>query len=425
MARAIRARENRLILALPGMGVSNLLRFLVTRKDLFKRRVSFAYVDCDELRDGPTFAFEAFFQKIARQLHEQGLGDQLEEQVLGYERLNRLLARSGGDALDRIVIVVDQTDELVRAADEDLYRKLKALTNLNKRVCYILSVSPPVADRVDPKNSLFAGRKLTVGRLNERDCTGAIEEEARRLGVEFDPAMQNRLAYLTGGHPGLLRAVSSAAHEEELSSSDAEATWLECLSAREDVGYRCLRIWKDLDPAQQLALQSTAEGQTDAIDPETLAWLQDFGLVDEQGGAFRLFSPLFQRIIATQEVESVPVTPAPPESETQELLLEPVWIKGPTNMDWEGKEIVVSGKVMKGDLEVDVSKLELRLIACLKRERRVFSKKDIASYVYYDESKEGMNIPEGRVEDLVRRIRKRLGKQYIKTHWGQGYEFLG
>jgi DNA-binding response OmpR family regulator len=36
-----------------------------------------------------------------------------------------------------------------------------------------------------------------------------------------------------------------------------------------------------------------------------------------------------------------------------------------------------------------------------------------------------VDIPEGRVEDLVRRVRKRLGKQYIKTHWGQGYEFLG
>jgi hypothetical protein len=425
LARAIRARENRLILALPGMGVSNLLRFLVTRNDLFKRQVTFAYLDCDEFSDGPVFSFGAFFHKIAWQLEEQGLGDQLEEQMLSYERLNRLLAQAGGDALDRIAIVVDQTDELVSAADENLYRKLKALTDLNKRVCYIFSSSPSMADRVDPDNLLFAGRKLTVGRLNERDCAGAIVEEARRLGVEFDPATQVRLAWLTGGHPGLLRAVSSAADDEELSASDAKATWLERLSAREDVGYRCLRIWKELNPAQKLALRSTAEGQTDAVEPKTLAWLQDFGLVDKQRGAFRLFSPLFQRIIATQELESEPVTPALPESETQDLSLEPVWIKGPTSIDWDGKEIVVSGIVIKGDLEVDVSKLELRLIACLKRERRIFSKEDIASYVYYDESEKGLDIPEGRVEDLVRRVRKRLGKHYIKTHWGQGYELLG
>ncbi|NIN06818.1 MAG: hypothetical protein GTO43_10775, partial [Armatimonadetes bacterium] len=95
--------------------------------------------------------------------------------------------------------------------------------------------SPSTADRVDPDNLLFAGRRLAVGRLNEQDCSSAIMEEARRLGREFDPTAQVRLADLTGGHPGLLRAVSSAADEEGLASSDTEATWVECLSAREDV----------------------------------------------------------------------------------------------------------------------------------------------------------------------------------------------
>ena len=106
--------------------------------------------------------------------------------------------------------------------------------------------------------------------------------------------------------------------------------------------------------------------------------------------------------------------------------MEPVRIEGPTIIPWNGQKITVAGKVFKGDQEVRISPLELRLIACLQRpERKVFSKEDIAKYVYYDEAEEEKEIRDGRVEDLVRRVRKRLGKVYIKTHWGQGYEFLG
>jgi len=71
---AILARENRLVLGLPGMGVSNLLRFLVARDGLFERDVIFAYLDCDTLADDHTP--EAFFEAIIEQLHDQGLDDQ-------------------------------------------------------------------------------------------------------------------------------------------------------------------------------------------------------------------------------------------------------------------------------------------------------------------------------------------------------------
>jgi hypothetical protein len=425
LARAIRARENRLVLGVPGMGVSNLLRFLVTREGLFERPVNFVYLDCGGLSGSRNF--KTFYEEIARQLREQGLGSQLEERVGGYDQLKRILERVGGDPLSRVVIVVDQTDSIVKAADEDFYRKLKTLTNLNKRVCYIFAASPSVAGRVDPDHLLFAGRRLIVGQLNEQDCTGAIEEEARRLGTEFDPAMRDRLARLTGGHPGLLRAVSSAADEEGLDTSNAEATWVEQLSAREDVQYRCLKIWKEFDPAQQAALRPLARGQSDAVGVDSLTWFQDLGLVDEHQGSYRLFSPLFQRIIAAQEIESKPIIPrTTPESDTQGTLPESVRIEGPTIISWNEQEITIAGKVFKGNQEVRVSPMELRFIACLKQpERKVFSKEDIARYVYYDESEEGKRIPDSRVEDLVRRVRKRLGKQYIRTHWGQGYELLG
>ncbi|NIN06819.1 MAG: hypothetical protein GTO43_10780, partial [Armatimonadetes bacterium] len=105
---------------------------------------------------------------------------------------------------------------------------------------------------------------------------------------------------------------------------------VECLSAREDVRYRCLKIWKELDPVQKATLQAIAEGQFDAVEMNTLTGLQDLGLVDQHQGSYRLFSPLFQRIITTQETETIR-------------------IEGATTIGCNDKEIIVAGKVLKGN----------------------------------------------------------------------------
>jgi len=405
LKRAIRAKENRLVLGIPDIGQSNLLRFLVTRADWGERNVTFVYLDCDALED--CLDSEMFFAEIARQFYEQRPGNRLREDVQGYERLKRFVLEAGGDPLDRLVVVANKTDKMLAAADAAFYRKLKGLTNLNKRVCYIFAASSCMANVVDPEGLLFAGRRLIVGPFNRRDLAGAIVEEGQRLEKEFGPAEQKQLARLTGGHPGLLRAVSSAVVEEELDLLDPE-TSLKRLLIRGDVRSRCQRIWQALDSAQQATLHTIVSGQPGSGAPDVLAWLQEFGLVDEHNGEHRLFSPIFAEFVAAQQVSTPP--------------LEPVRIVGATTISANEQEVALAGKVFKGNQEVHVAPLELRLIACLKREPKIYTKDEIARYVYYEE--EGV-VEDSRIEDLVRRVRNRLGAQYIKAHWGKGYEFLG
>jgi hypothetical protein len=297
---------------------------------------------------------------------------------------------------------------MLAAAARPFYQRLKALTDHNKRLCYIFAASPRSAGIADPDNLLFAGRRLTVGRLGERDCIGAIMEEGRRLGVVFDTAMQARLAHLSGGHPGLLRALSSAAAAGLLDGPNSQATVVERLLARGDVQYRCQKLWDALAPGSQVVLGSLGAGRANAIAAETLTWLRAYGLIEEAEGAYRLFSPIFERFATAQAAAGSP--------------LEPVTVVGASTMFKNGQAITVAGKVLKGSQEVHVAPLELRLIACLKRERRIYAKDDIAAYVYCED--EGV-VPDGALENLVRQVRKRLGAEYIKTHWGQGYEFMG
>jgi hypothetical protein len=218
-----------------------------------------------------------------------------------------------------------------------------------------------------------------------------------RLDVAFDAATQAWLAHLSGGHPGLLRALSSAAAEGALEAPGPEAALADRLLARPDVKYRCQKLWDALDPVRQAALQFLAGGQLDTVSTDTLAWLRDFGLVEAGEGAYHLFSPVFQRFAIDQPGRLSP--------------LEPVTIVGARTILRNDQEIVVAGKVFKGGREVRVSPHELRLIACLMRERKIYTKDDIIAYVYYEDARRDdvpSNVP---IENLVRQVRRRLGDQ--------------
>jgi hypothetical protein len=406
LRRAIRAKENRLVLGLPGMGLSNLLRFLVTRTDWGDRNVTFAYLDCDTLDN--YLDYDEFFGEIAHEFYKKHPRNELKADIRGYERLKRYVLKAPISRLDRLVVVADEIDRMLATADSGFYRKLKALTDLNKGVCYIFAVTPNKANEVDPEDLLFAGRRLSVGPLNKRDIVVAIREEGQRLQRGFSLTEGEQLANLTGGHSGLLRSVSSAVIEEGLDLSQPEAILLERLLARADVQSRCRRIWEALDSAQRATLHAIGHAQPASPAQDILSWLHVFGLINEHQGQWRPFSPVFAGFVLRQQ--------------TDESFIEPISIVGSSTISANGMEIVVAGKVFKGDQEIYVTPLELRLIACLRRERRIYTKQEIAEYVFFKQ--QGV-VDDQRIEDLVRRVRKKLGAQYIKTYWGKGYKILG
>jgi len=389
LIQAIQARENRLVLGLPGMGVSNLLRFLVTRGDLAGREVTFVYLNCDTLEIGSDF--DPFFDLLADEWskQEQEVVGEFRRERSGFERLREMVSRIGGKPARRIAIVIDQADHLALADDQDLYRKLKALTDLNKRVCYIFAASAPLADRVDPKNLLFAGRRLAVGPLNEHDCLVAVAEEANRLGQAFDNVTKARLARLAGGHPGLLRAISSAVVQERLDPLKPEEAWTIRLLARADIQYRCQKMWQLLPPQQQAALHALTQGQIETT--TDLAWLQQCGLVLERQAMYQLFSPVFEGFVAAQG----------------EFLM-------PESIS------IIGGKVFRGDTEVSLRPLEQKLLVCLMAEPgRVYTHDEIAWSVWNT-----ADVTPDMIAGLVSQLRAQFGKACIKTHYGRGYEYI-
>lgn len=436
LTQAVEARENRLIVGLPGMGVSNLLRFLVARGGPRQHEVTYAYVDCRTLSD-PLDA-EALFEQVATQLAEQGLGEAAEG--VGYQLLLRLVKRVGGSEFRRIVLVVDQADGLLAVVNQRFYERLKALTDQNKRVCVLLAAGPGLADSVDPDGLLFSGRRLYVGPLGASDLADAIGEEERRLRICFDEPTRALLGRLTGGHPGLLRAVSSAFAEDARAPLGLEACIARLLE-RGDIVYRCRKLWQALGPAEQQALTLLVAGRRNGLPGKQLVGLAKLGLLEDHA-AGGLVSPLFRAFITAQATGAgppqvalalgeAPPGPAPGDGAVEvptdaEAGLERVEVEIFATRPCAEQEIAVAGRVRKGGKEIRVPPLVFRLIACLARRPIIYSHDAILAYVYCQRVNGGEVYADTRVQDLVRRARLCLGdERYIITHWGQGYEFKG
>jgi hypothetical protein len=406
LAQAIRSRENRLVLGLPGMGVSNLLRFLVSRDNLIGRaEVTFAFLDCDTLGEGE--GAEAFFDALAKEIEAKGLGDKALAGERGYKRLEWLVKQMERDPADRLAMVVDKADAMLASASKTFYRQLKALTDLNKRVCFVIAVSPLLAAAIDPEKLLFAGRWLPVGPLNERDCKGAIAEEAKRRGTEFNVAAQRVLARLTGGYPALLRAVSSAVDEEKINFLEAEELLVDRLLRRGDVKGRCEILWEALDQDKRDALLYIAAGRPDEAVPETLAWLQKYGMLDKSEEVGRIFSPIFAASV-NQHPMPPPATmpPAPPS-------LPPLY---PVRID--------NGQVYKDGEEIKLRPLAYKLLEYfLKNQERILNHDQIIKHVWGGQAHTRFGRSSQDVQNLVRELRQELGNSCIKTYPRRGYMF--
>ena len=394
LKEAIRAKENRLVLSIPDIGLSNLMRFLVTRSDWGQRRVTFAYLDCDTLNYGPkqTQLSTHLFNEMAHQFHEQGLGDEPEVNIQGYERFQRYIKNVVGGQLDRLVVVVNKADRLLFRADEAFYRRLRALTDLNKRLCFIFATSEQIQIQSSTHYQFFAGRQLIVKPFNDRDLVGAIIEEGQRIEMTFDANDRTKLARLTGGHAGLLRAVTSVIREEKLDLSEEDTELVMKLIKGESVTSRCLRIMQVLERTQQAALRDIARGQSGLVKRDTLAWLQRFGLVNFIHGSYSVFSPILARYVIAE--------------------------KGAATLE---RVTSADGKFFRRDEEISVRPKAQKLLAYfLTKPEQVLTYDEIAWHVWDT----NIGVTNESISGLVRELRRALGSGYIKTHHSRGYEFI-
>jgi WD40 repeat protein len=167
----------------------------------------------------------------------------------------------------RLVLVVDQFEELFTLCrDEDqraafVHNLLYASTIARGQTIVVLALRTDFYDRCTAYPSLadnLAAQQVLIGSMHERELRQAIEEPARRVGLQFEQGLVNRSLEDITKEPGTLPLMQYALlelwnHRED--SSLTMDTYQEIGGLREALAQRSEAVYAELKEAEQAQMR--------------------------------------------------------------------------------------------------------------------------------------------------------------------------
>lgn len=229
--------------------------------------------------------------------------------LFAFETAERMAERDGR----RMVIMLDEFQELADLGDPALLKRLRAVFQHQRHVTYLFLGSKPAIMR-----SIFADRRQAFDRFALLLDLPPIPDEAWReylrrkfasLGMEVKERALDILLERTGGHPYSVMAVASAAyygakHEAHRATIDADrvqVAWEEALDSLSPV-YQA--DWESVRSHRHAAavLEAIAQGRGPYIRglkpqqvTKVLRFLERSGLIErgDRRGSYRIVEPMF------------------------------------------------------------------------------------------------------------------------------------
>jgi DNA-binding winged helix-turn-helix (wHTH) protein len=273
------------------------------------------------------------------------------------------------------VIVFDEFDSLYRRLEARAALALRAFENrLGPRIAYVVAVERPLratrgADDTAEFEELFVGGTLTLPPLERAHALAVLGRFAEQRRVPLPSPLAERLADLTGGHPGLLAAACAAAQRLVIAGQPFDEP---ALTASEEVAAECDNVLARLPDDERERLSGDSS---------------PFPLLSQRARAVASRGGL----VVHPETGEVTVDGAPPAVRL-----------GPT---------------------------EYRLLQLLAaRSGALVTKDEIARELWPDERRLG--VDDARIDKLVDRVRSKVEPDpktpiYLVTVRGLGYRLLG
>jgi hypothetical protein len=432
ITRCIQSSRSCSVIGLSNMGKSSLLRELCShdaRNSLLGDRADdylFVYVDCNLMAHRTEQALhEATLRNIISSLRRAGVHTQLLQQLvtLHHEIVQPETPIRSPLAFDNAIRLVCEESErmLVLLFDEfdDPFEKLDGRTFLNLRamkdqhagaLSFVTATERPLhLIRTDNEShefaELFANREVWLGFVDYNDAMEIAAEAADGTPIERQDL--NFVVAAAGGHAGLIKAVTEtwmrmAAGITDSAREEAHRTVLQALDSENNVRNECVRLWMQLDQAQQNALIGIVAGQSG--DRDVVDQLRTMRMTDG-GGADVLIGSVWRAFVRRQALTRPGVRPG-------------------VYVDVESGEVRVDGATIE-----PLTELEYKLLLLLYgRMNKIVDKFAIVTNVW------GTNyidtVDDARIEKLISRLRSKLEPnvdepRYLITLRGRGYKLLG
>jgi DNA-binding winged helix-turn-helix (wHTH) protein/energy-coupling factor transporter ATP-binding protein EcfA2 len=409
------------IIGLSNMGKSTFMRSLATeevQKQYTKERKRsgfLVYVDCNRAVD---ISPQAFYEVVLRSVLER-LADQMTPELAAAMRehhqeitstdsafsaslafnlaLTELCEQLGHD----LVLLIDEFDEIYAGLEERTLLNLRALRDrFNNCLAYVTATERNLpmlrGQKVEDEFAeLFSRTTYHMPLLSEDEIDTLLD--ALRL-PKINQKKRQICHKLSGGHPGLLLAVSQALTPSPSGAGEDDFAAL----VRRAPGPRteCLKIWNQLTSDEHSALTTLVLEAESKLPAPQLQRLERLGVV--QGG--NPFSPIFAEFVA-RRVRSPEVG------------------KRGVHLDADSGDVWVDG------VRIPVlTDLEFRLLQRLYERRDKLTDKYRIVTSVWGEDYLG-EVDDARVEKLVSRLRSKIEPDpanpvYLITQRGRGYKLL-
>jgi DNA-binding winged helix-turn-helix (wHTH) protein len=157
------------------------------------------------------------------------------------------------------VIVFDEFDDLYRRLEARAVLALRAFENrLGPRVAYVVAVERPLRSlRNDTAEfeELFVGGTHALAPLTPRHATALVDRFSDQRHLVMSPLLPDRLAALSGGHPGLIVSACAAAQRLNAAGQSFDEA---ALAESPEVVAECESLWRRLADHDRVSLGSAS-----------------------------------------------------------------------------------------------------------------------------------------------------------------------
>lgn len=404
------------LIGLPGVGKSNILRLLSYNKEVrfrnfgdYEKFLHFTYIDCSELKGRSLFDITKLillslsFSLGERRLMEESKkvngfleeGLALHDELILFQSLKKSLDYLSIEKKLTINILFDKFESILPNIDAQFFTNLKILRNHAKyRFGSIFSLTRPLEELVEDTllvdfHDLVIGNEIYVSLFDPVGIDFRISYIEKAARVSLKKELKEKIIMITGGHAKLTKHAIESLSVEKGEPENLE----EFLLKKPAVEKTLSELWKNLLPAEQLALKSNISYEEAS---EKHPYLTNSGLITLSG----ISIPLFKTYIKGVSIDS-----------SEKITFDEV------------KNEILFGETKISD---KLSPSEFKLLKFLIQNKEKLCTKDEIINAIWSEQKSQEGVTDQALDQIFYRLRKKVEQdasnpRYIHTIKGKGY----